>query len=371
MNQWCASTLGNLIELQRGHDLPAQERERGAVPIIGSFGVTGTHRVAKYEGPGVAIGRSGASIGCATFVEGPYWPLNTCLFVSDFKGNDPRWVYFLLDLIDFTAFNSGSAQPSLNRNYLRELSVLVPPRTEQRRIATLLAALDDKIDANTPIAMTANALAGLVFDNAVREARPCRMSAVLTPILGGTPARSRAEYWGGDTNWVTAKDVTSAPFGVVIGTQECISAEAVSQTKSKALPKGSIILTARGTVGAVARLGESAALNQSCYGFVPEFMPPGVLYFSILHATQRAKAIAHGSVFDTITMRTFDHLEVADLSERAWAEIEAKLSPLLARIEHVVRENVGLAAIRDALLPQLMSGRVRVKDAEQMVGDVV
>jgi len=197
------------------------------------------------------------------------------------------------------------------------------------------------------------------------------MSSILKPVLGGTPARARTDFWGGDRLWASAKDIAGAPFGVLVATQECITDKAVSQTKAKPLPKGSVILTARGTVGAVARLGSPSSLNQSCYGFVPDVLPPGVLYFSILGATDRARAFAHGSVFDTITMRTFDHLEVVDMPASELRQVEARVGPLLAKVEQSVRENESLAAMRDALLPLLMSGKLRVKDAEQMVGDVV
>ncbi|SMY11139.1 restriction endonuclease subunit S [Brevibacterium jeotgali] len=148
MSGWTRSTLADVVTLQRGHDLPAASRGKGQVPVIGSFGVTGFHDVPKYKGPGVAIGRSGASIGVATYVEDDYWPLNTALFVKDFKSSDPRWAFYLLDSIDFTAFNSGSAQPSLNRNYLANIEVNVPPVSEQRAIAATLGALDDKIESN-------------------------------------------------------------------------------------------------------------------------------------------------------------------------------------------------------------------------------
>ncbi|WP_072527973.1 restriction endonuclease subunit S [Mycobacterium tuberculosis] len=87
---WKTLRFGEVLELQRGHDLPAASRGSGTVPVIGSFGVTGMHDTAAYDGPGVAIGKSGAAIGTATFVAGPIWPLDTCLFVRDFKGNDPR-----------------------------------------------------------------------------------------------------------------------------------------------------------------------------------------------------------------------------------------------------------------------------------------
>lgn len=147
-SSWKNTVLSDAVALQRGHDLPTPTRRPGSVPVVGSFGITGWHDEARAPGPGVAIGRSGASIGTATFVDGAYWPLNTCLYVTDFKGNDPRWVYRLLDQIDFSGYNSGSAQPSLNRNFLAQIPVAIPPLDEQRRIASVLGALDDLIVAN-------------------------------------------------------------------------------------------------------------------------------------------------------------------------------------------------------------------------------
>ncbi len=148
MNEWPIVALSDVISLQRGHDLPTQTRHPGHIPVVGSFGITGWHNESRAPGPGVTIGRSGASIGTAVLVDCEYWPLNTCLYVTDFKGNDPRWVYHMLDLIDFTAYNSGSAQPSLNRNYLAQIPVNVPPVAEQRRITSILGAVDDSIETN-------------------------------------------------------------------------------------------------------------------------------------------------------------------------------------------------------------------------------
>ncbi len=87
-------------------------------------------------------------MGVATYTDQDYWPLNTALYVKDFHGNDPRFVYFLLKAIDFTSYNSGSAQPSLNRNFVAHLPVSLPPKSEQRAISAILGTLDDKIEAN-------------------------------------------------------------------------------------------------------------------------------------------------------------------------------------------------------------------------------
>ncbi len=100
-------------------------------------------------------------------------------------------------------------------------------------------------------------------------------------------------------------------------------------------------------------------------------MSASVLYFAILNATERAKAFAHGSVFDTITMKTFGHLLVPDLPRGELDAIEARINPLLKTVDLAVRENQTLAATRDALLPQLMSGKLRVKDAEKALAGVL
>lgn len=115
---WTQTTFGNVASLQRGYDLPEHQRSFGNIPVYGSAGINGYHNEARAKGPSVVIGRSGASFGVAHYVDRDYWPHNTTMFVTDFHGNCERFVYYLLKSIDFTSFNSGSAQPSLNRNYL-------------------------------------------------------------------------------------------------------------------------------------------------------------------------------------------------------------------------------------------------------------
>jgi type I restriction enzyme S subunit len=148
MEKWKETKLGDFIELQRGHDLTESERELGDIPVIGSAGINGYHNVSKYNAPGVTIGRSGASIGVATYVETKYWPHNACLFVKNFKGNNPKFVYYLLKIYDFERLNSGSAQPSLNRNYLYPIKLNIPPLPIQQKIASILSSYDELIENN-------------------------------------------------------------------------------------------------------------------------------------------------------------------------------------------------------------------------------
>lgn len=248
--------------------------------------------------------------------------------------------------------------------------VTIPTLNEQQAIAEVLGALDDKITANIKLAEIATCLAGNLFDQATVFLPMVPMSAILTPILGGTPTRSNADYWDGEYLWASAKDITGAPFAVITTTEEKITQQAKERTKAKPLPAGSVILTARGTVGAVARLSVPASFNQSCYGFVPNSIAPGLLYFSILRAAQQAKSLAHGSVFDTITMRTFDHLQIPDFGSTS-AALEAQITPLLEVATSKVVENASLARLRDTLLRELMSGKLRVNKAEEIVAAAV
>lgn len=140
--------LNEVITLQRGFDLPTAKRSGGSVPVIGATGIVGWHDEYKVEGPVVTTGRSGV-VGGSYWSHESAWPLNTAMYVKEYKGNNPRFIYYALKTIDFTSYDSGSAQPSLNRNYIANLLFPCPPRKEQDRIAGILGSIDDKIEANS------------------------------------------------------------------------------------------------------------------------------------------------------------------------------------------------------------------------------
>lgn len=140
------TTLGELISLQRGYDLTEAQRRAGLVPIVGSAGVHGYHDTARAKGPGITLGRSGASFGKVTFIDEDFWPHNTTVFVTDFKGNEPKFIRYLLESLDFSSLNSGSAQQSLNRNFVYPVPVRKFSLPLQRRIAEVLSAYDELIE---------------------------------------------------------------------------------------------------------------------------------------------------------------------------------------------------------------------------------
>jgi len=133
--------LIKIASLQRGYDLPVQNRIDGDIPIFAANGQNGTHNQAKATGPGVVTGRSG-TIGKVHYVEGDYWPLNTSLYVTNFHGNHPKWVYYMLQAFRLERFVEGAGVPTLNRNLVHSELIPLPPLPEQKRIAAILDKAD-------------------------------------------------------------------------------------------------------------------------------------------------------------------------------------------------------------------------------------
>jgi type I restriction enzyme S subunit len=145
--EWEVKRLDNFAPLQRGFDLPTSEIRKGDYPVVYSNGVQNHHAKFMVKGPGVVTGRSG-TIGNVHFVEQDFWPHNTALWVTDFKRNDPKFVFYLLTDIGLERFATGSGVPTLNRNDVHEFRVCVPSSSaEQTAIAEVLTDMDAELTA--------------------------------------------------------------------------------------------------------------------------------------------------------------------------------------------------------------------------------
>lgn len=160
-SEWKTGKLGDFIELKRGYDLPHANRQPGRVPLVSSSGISDFQAESKVKGPGVITGRYG-TIGQVYFVAEDYWPLNTTLYVRDFKGNDAKFICYFLKTLNFLAYSDKAAVPGVNRNHLHEASVTLPSHATQKEIAAFLGALDDRItllrETNTTLEAIAQAL---------------------------------------------------------------------------------------------------------------------------------------------------------------------------------------------------------------------
>ena len=173
VGQWREMALGEVIELKRGYDLPKRKRIPGSVPLVSSSGISDYHTEAKVQGPGVVTGRYG-TLGEVYFLPGDFWPLNTTLYVRDFKGNAPRFIAYLLKSFDFSAYSDKAAVPGVNRNHLHQALVRVPTLPKQRVIAHVLGTLDDKIELNRRMNQTLEEMARAIFKDWFIDFGPTR-----------------------------------------------------------------------------------------------------------------------------------------------------------------------------------------------------
>jgi len=148
--EWEVKRLGEFAPLQRGYDLPTDKIVRGEYPVVYSNGILNYHYEYKAKGPGVVTGRSG-TIGKVTFVESNYWPHNTSLWVTDFKGNNPKYVFHLYSYINLSKFASGSGVPTLNRNDVHASKFAIPPIHEQDKIVEVLDFWDTAIEKQSEL----------------------------------------------------------------------------------------------------------------------------------------------------------------------------------------------------------------------------
>ena len=150
MEKWIKCTLGDILNFRRGHDLPKTSMQAGIIPVAGSNGVIGYHNECTPISPCITIGRSG-NVG-TPYIYDRCWAHNTVLYIDDYKGNYPKYLYYLLKTLPLSSFGGGSAVPTLNRNHIHPLEILFcRDLDEQKRIANLLSKIDDKIELNRRI----------------------------------------------------------------------------------------------------------------------------------------------------------------------------------------------------------------------------
>jgi type I restriction enzyme S subunit len=175
---WTQTTIGEQVTLQRGIDITKNQQRAGSVPVVSSGGVSSYHDTPAATAPGVVLGRKGV-VGSVYFVPTDYWPHDTTLWVKDFHGNDPHFVYYFFRHLAprLASMDVGSANPTLNRNHVHPIEILWPPFREQVAIALVLGALDDKIELNRRMNETLEGMARALFKSWFVNFDPVRVKA--------------------------------------------------------------------------------------------------------------------------------------------------------------------------------------------------
>ncbi|MEW3066839.1 restriction endonuclease subunit S [Escherichia coli] len=424
--------LNEFITLQRGFDLPQDKRIKGDIPVIASTGIVGYHNEEKVQAPGVVIGRSG-SIGGGQYITNNFWPLNTTLWVKDFKGHHPRFVYYLLKSIDFSQFNVGSGVPTLNRNHLSGVLVADTSYSYEKEVSNVIGILDDKINLNKKINQTLEQMSQTLFkswfvdfdpviDNALDAGNPIpealqsraelrqkvRNSADFKPLpaeirslfpsefeetelgwvpkgwkidnigglsdkifSGGTPNTSTEEYWNGALNWFSSGETRNA---LIIETEKKITATGVKNSSTRLSVAGDILIASAGqghTRGQTSLNTIDTYINQSVVCIRP--IKPSYstwLYFNLSSRYTEMRAISDShSIRRSLTTKLISSMKVASPTDELISLFDINCSVFISKIKNNLELSRELKKLRDTLLPKLISGELSLEDLPDLTTD--
>ncbi len=396
-DEWNEVPLGEVITLQRGFDLPSQNRKPGKVPIVSSSGISDYHSEAAVNGPGVVTGRYG-TIGQVFLIRDNYWPLNTTLWVKDFHGNDPHFASYLLRTVDFQSCSDKSSVPGVNRNDLHRIPVFRPPLTTQRAIASVLGALDDKIELNRRMNATLEGMARALFQSWFVDFDPVRAKLDGCPPAG-MDAETAALFPDGfeeselgmiPKGWI-AKPLPEAievnprrslKAGVVApyldmknlptqghSAEELIDREFTSGTKFQ---NGDTLLARitpcleNGKTGWVDFLGDAQVGWGSTEFIIFAPKPPLPSQFGYLLArsdalrTHAIQNMTGTSGRQRVPSECFNTFWLACPPHEIASRFDELTEPIMAEIKANADQSRTLATLRDTLLPKLLSGEVSV-----------
>jgi type I restriction enzyme S subunit len=300
----------------------------------------------------------------------------------------------------------GAGAAGIRASDLAKLLVPVPPLPFQIAASSVLNALDERIEtlrkANSSLEAIARAIfkswfvdfdpvrakaegrepegmdadTAALFPSEFQESELCQIprgwniegfDSAVDITSGGTPKTSRPEYWGGDIPWFSIVDAPSPSEVFVIETEKQITDAGLANCAARLLPIGATIISARGTVGKLAVTGVPMAINQSCYALLSRVFGTYGTFFQTGCLVDTLRQFAHGAVFSTITRDTLTAIKVVTPPKAIADSYEEAAGPLMDTILNNRKMSATLADLRDTLLPRLISGKLRVPEAEAII----
>ena len=374
--EWKEVRLGDILNFRRGHDLPHSAMKPGNIPVAGSNGVIGYHDTATPIKPILTIGRSG-NVGKPYFYE-EAWAHNTTLYVDDFKGNDPKFLYYLCQTMPFANFGGGSAVPTLNRNHIHPLETKIPVKVEdQRRIASILSSLDRKIELNNKINADLEEMAQAIFKNWFVDFEPFKDGKFVDSELGMIPEGWKVGtlkdllYLRKDSIKAANKGnlpylpIDTIPMHCLVATDFKSNDEAKSSLQT--FEQNDIV------VGAM-RVYFHRVILAPCKGitrttcFVLSVKNEKALAYSLMQCNQDeaisfAEKTSKGSTMPyAVWDGGYGEYKVVIPPSEVMKSFNDLLSNFFSKMNKNAIENSRLSLLRDTLLPRLMSGELEVPE---------
>lgn len=384
---WHTCRLGDFLTLKRGHDLPANLRQEGEVPVVSSSGITGYHSESKASAPGVVTGRYG-TLGEVFYLEKDYWPLNTALYIVDFKGCHPRFAAYFLKNALKNYQSDKAAVPGIDRNVLHELKVRVPTLAIQLQIADTLWAYDNHIENNSRRIQLLEESTRLLYREWFVHLRFPGHEQL--KVLDGVPQGWFREPL--EAICIPKDGIQTGPFGsqlhqsdytdngIPVVMPKDIATRRVSLQSIARIPEslanqlgrhrmqiGDTVYGRRGDIGRRAFIGprqDGYFCGTGCLRFRPNpaIVNPRYL-FDQLGAPDTEGCIinrAKGSTMPNLSAGALKTVPILLPPKRIQDSYAEAVEPTNSLIETLAEQNQKLAQARDLLLPRLMNGEITV-----------
>ncbi|MFU2207194.1 restriction endonuclease subunit S [Solidesulfovibrio sp. C21] len=400
MGDWRRSTWGKEISLEYGKGLRGYSSSEGSVRVYGANGPVGWTTTPLAPGPGIILGRKGAYRG-VNFSKAPFSVIDTAYYIL-LKGElDMRWAYYAIIYYQLGKIDDGSPIPSTTRSavYVRELNI--PPLAEQRAIASILGALDDKIDLNRRMNETLEAIARVIFKDWFVDFGPTQAK-----IEGRAPYFAQ-DIWdlfpallddeGKPTGWrkgtladistlnpeswsernapdrINYVDLANTKWGTIENIVMYEWCDAPSRARRILRPGDTIVGTVRPGNGSYSFINGSDLTGSTGFAVLrpDNQQQKSIVYCAVTSPDniQRLTLLADGGAYPAVRPEIVASTGLILSTSQIFLEFSRLVDPLLMRVESNKAENETLTQTRDFLLPKLMSGEIRVKDVEKIVGE--
>ena len=380
--EWKEYSLGDISKLKYGKNVSAKLC-KGPVPIFSGYRKIGTcNTINCKKNTVIVIARGVGGCGDVKLTKEDCFLTNLSISVELDKGIcNAKWFYYNHLLNNLSFLNSGSAQPQITIDSLSKYLIRIPPIIIQRKIAGILSALDSKIENNNKINANLEAQAEALFKSWFVDFTPFKdqpfVDSELGPIPqgwkvgklgdigeivgGSTPSKSKPEYYTTHgIAWLTPKDLSTSKAKFTSRGEIDITDEGYNSTSTKLMPRGSVLFSSRAPIGYLTIAKNEICTNQGFKSLVPNGAGTGFIYYTLRHLTPQIENRATGSTFKEASATLMRSVETIVPPTSILNKFEELLRPILQFQEKKEEENQRLAALRDTLLPKLMSGEIKL-----------
>ena len=368
--------LSELAIIKYGKNQKKVLSEDGNIPIYGTGGLIGYGTTVLYDKPSVLIGRKG-TIGKVKYVEHPFWTIDTLFYtIINTDIVTPKYLYYVMSLIDLNNYNEGTTIPSLRTETLNRLEFNIPSIEEQEIVLSCLNPIDEKIELNNAINNNLEQQAQSIFKYWFVDFEPfgkkiptdwCNGTIddlAKDIVCGKTPSTKKADYYGTDIPFITIPDMHDKIYSIT--TERYLSVLGANSQAKKNLPKNSICVSCIGTAGLVTLVAEESQTNQQINSIIPkDGFSPYFIYLLMQTLSDTINKLGQGgSTIVNLNKSQFAKIQVTIPAIPAMTDFDKIVSPIFEKILQNQKENLCLTSLRDNLLSKLMSGELDVSNID-------